>query len=165
MIQSRHAREVRKRAYEYAMYLYAHRTRLFYAEVRPMRSFPTPWLHLPRAATDCSESTAIILQASGAPTPYVIEKLGYTGTMLARLPHIRRWFARRGDLVCFKNAANPGGVHVVMLLQGCRWHRDPLVWSHGGPGVDLMPLSHMAYGFPGFEMVFLRAVPLRLRKP
>lgn len=135
-----------------------------YAEVRPMQSFLTPWGRIPAHPTDCSESTAMIAHASGAPTPYVTGSIaagfqGYTGTMLANLKHIPKVLTRRGDFAVFSNPDHPDGVHVVMLLQSGWWRRDPLVWSHGRPGVDVMPLSQMAAGFPGDTITYLQAVP------
>lgn len=152
---------VRSRAIAFANFLYIRRWQLPYAEVRPMRSFFTKWCQMPPAATDCSESTSMILGASGAPTPYVRDNQGYTGTQLATLPHIAFKETRRADLAVFVNPARPGGDHVVMLLEGGRRHSDPKVWSHGRPGVDIMPLSEMKRGFPGCAVVFLRSVPER----
>lgn len=150
---------VRYRACLFANFLTIRRARLPYAEVRPMRSFFTRWCSMPKAATDCSESTSMILGASGAPTPYVVNNAGYTGTQLATLPHIPFHETRRADLAVFVNPARPNGDHVVMLLQGGRRVSDPLVWSHGRPGVDVMRLSQMKAGFPGCAVVFLKSVP------
>jgi hypothetical protein len=156
------AAHVRKRMAQYMDFLHHRSSELGYAEVRPMRSFPTPFLHVPAHDTDCSESTAIITEASGAPTPYVSNDAGFTGTMLATLPRISLRKSRRGDLVVFVAPERPTGDHVVMLRNGGMFKADPLVWSHGGPGVDVMPLSHMKAGFPGHEAVVLRNVPPRL---
>jgi hypothetical protein len=129
-----------------------------------MRSFPTKYGKVPAHPTDCSESSALILQASGAPTPYVVKRQGYTGTMLATLPHISKRSTRRGDFAVFVNAQNPTGEHVVILLQGGRWHSDPLCFSHGSPGAYIWPLSTEHHYHESSSIVYLRAVPKRLRK-
>jgi cell wall-associated NlpC family hydrolase len=163
-IQTAKARRVRARAIAYANFLTKNAHAMPYAEVRPMRSINTPYMHVPEWPTDCSESTDIILKASGAPMPEIDVKAGsgYTGTDLADLLHIPLRRTRRADLVVFADAGSPSGHHVVMLLQSGRWHRDPLVWSHGRPGVDVMPLSQMKRGFPGSVAVCLRSVPAGL---
>jgi hypothetical protein len=54
---------------------------------------------------------------------------GYTGTMLAHLPHYsdaRK--ARRGALVVFGPAT---GEHVAMVIEPDPVHGDPLLFSHG----------------------------------
>lgn len=157
---------VRHKMCLYAMFLYARRQFLPYAEARPMRSFITRWCTLPKFPTDCSESTSMIADASGAPTPYVTGPpyAGFTGTQLAKLEHIPYSQTRRGDFAVFVHPARPNGDHVVMLLQGGRRHSDAQVWSHGRPGVDIMPLSRMKAGFPGCSVVFLRTVPERYTK-
>jgi hypothetical protein len=145
----------------FANFLFLRRARLGYQEVRPMRSFFTKWCRMPRAPLDCSESTSMIARASGAPTPYVVNMQGFTGTQLAHLPHIPLSASRRGDFVVFVHPDRPMGDHVVMLLEGGRRHADPRVWSHGRPGVDVMSLSQMVRGFPGHRVVVLRTVPER----
>lgn len=161
------AAAVRQRMVTYANYLYVHRSHLGYEEYRPMRSFQTAWCHLPEHDTDCSESLSMIAHASGAPTAYVTPSgggyAGYTGTMLAHLPHIGIHHARRGDFaVVGITSSTPGGQHVVMLLQRGLYHPDPIVWSHGAPGVDEMPLSQMLTGWPGEAYAILRSVPADL---
>lgn len=157
-------RIVRHRMCLFAEFLYARRSRLLYEQVRPMRSIKTRWCKFPPHPTDCSESTAMIAHASWAPTPYVKDGAGYTGTMLATLPHVAHSQSRRGDFVVFVSAEHPAGEHVVMLLQGGRRKVDPLVWSHGHNGVDVMPLSEMQAGFPGYRAVYLKTVPERYSK-
>ncbi len=157
-------RLVRHRMCLYAEFLHARASLMAYAEVRAMRSFHTKWMQLPQHATDCSESCAMIARASWAPTPYVQNDLGFTGTMLATLPHISFSQTRRADFAVFVHPDRPTGDHVVMFLQGGRRHADPMVWSHGSPGVHEMPLSDMQAGFPGHATVYLRSVPERYSK-
>jgi hypothetical protein len=147
-----------------ARYLYRNRARMGYAEVRPMLSFHTPAHTVPAHPTDCSESLSMVARIAGAPTPYVKDNFGFTGTMLATLPHISFSQTRRGDFAVYVAPERPGGDHVVMLMQGGRHRHNPVVWSHGRPGVDMMPLSEMTAGFPGREVVFLRTVPERYTK-
>ena len=149
----------RRRIVRYCAFLADHADRLGYAEVRPMRSFETPYMTVPAHDTDCSESSAMILHASGVRVPWVKDGAGYTGTALATLGHIPLRKSRRGDLAVFVSDAHPDGVHMVILTQGGMFHSDPMVWSHGRPGVDRMPLSQMRAGFPGDHTVILRGVP------
>ncbi len=159
LLQSLKAIGVRRRAIKYANWLTVNQKNMPYSETDPARS--EGWAHaklqtkIP-GAPDCSMSTGIILKAAGCPTPFMENGTEYTGTMLATLPHIPLSQTRRGDLVVFGAGT---GKHVVMLLQGGRWHADPIVWSHGRPGIDVMPLSEMEAGFPGDPVTFLRAVP------
>lgn len=157
-------RRARRAMCRYANYLYTQRAEMSYAEVRPMRSFHTPFMTVPAHATDCSESTALVARGAIAPTPYVVDDEGYTGTQLATLPHIPFSETRRGDFAVFVAPERPTGDHVVMLLQGGRRKSDPLVWSHGRPGVDVMPLSKMKAGFPDHKTVYLKTVPDRYSK-
>lgn len=168
MIQTRAARRVRRRMMGWVETLYAQRSRLGYAEYRPMRSFLTPHGSLPPHDTDCSEISSMIAHGSGAPTPYVTYSKtsgyqGYTGTMLAELKHIPRWQTRRGDFVVYVHPDRPGGDHVAVLTQGGLWHRDPTVFSHGGPGAWAGTVSQELSWHPGCHTVYLRAVPLGLR--
>jgi hypothetical protein len=164
MIQSRKARHVRARIVGYLDWLYLRRIHLGYAMARPMRSYPTRYEQLPEHDTDCSESSAIVLEASGAPPVFKVGPLCYTGTFLSQCKHIPKRFTRRGDAVVICTAAEPMGAHMVLLLQGGMWRRDPLVWSHGRPGADVMPLSQMLEGFPTrTRVVYLRTVPLNLK--
>jgi hypothetical protein len=158
-LQSLRARRVRARIIEFCDFLYTHRSQLPYDPVRPMRSFWTPFLTVPSHATDCSESSALILRACGAPTPFVAGLQGNTSTMLARLQRIPRRRARRGDLVVFEATAEHAA-HVVILQQG-GWRRDPLMFSHGMAGVFRSTLSAEASYHRGQPMVFLRSVPVR----
>lgn len=148
----------------FAEFLYARRARLLYQEFRAMRSIKTRWCKFPEFPTDCSESCSILARASWAPTPYEVNGLGFTGTMLATLPHIAHSQSRRGDFVVFVHPDRPSGDHVVMLLQGGRRKIDPLVWSHGQNGVMRIPLSEEHSFHPGTAAVYLKTVPERYSK-
>lgn len=162
--QTFRAYRVRRAMWNYGWILYDHaRTSLAYEQYRPMRSFLTPYGHLPAHATDCSESTSLIARASGAQTPWVTGDaqhgfLGYTGTMLAKLKKIPKVLARRGDFAVFVSHAEPTGEHVVMLMQSPWWRTDPLVWSHGTTGIQVWNLSTEAQYHPGCSIVFLQVV-------
>lgn len=161
MIQSRRARKVRARIAAYLDFLRRHASQLPYEEYRAMRSYPTAYMHVPSHPTDCSESSAVVLEASGAPTDFKVGALCYTGTFLSQLLHIPKYRSRRGDAVVICTAAYPEGAHMVLLLQGGLFHRDPLCFSHGRPGVDVMPISQMVAGFAATRVVYCRTVPTR----
>ena len=126
-----------------------------------MRSFPSALYQVPVHDTDCSELASIIAQAAGAPTPYVVDREGNTTTMLDKLPHIRKRHSRAGDFVVFSETTEHPA-HVVVLRQGGRWHSDPIVFSHGEPGVHVWPLSQEVRYHAGQPVHFLRSVPANI---
>jgi len=96
--------------------------RIHYGEVRPIplgRTLPL--------RTDCSGFVTVCYFLAGAPDPNGrdYDGAGYTGTMLAWLPHIGGADAKRGDLVVW--GAYPGR-HVAIVLEP---GDDPLLCSHG----------------------------------
>ena len=80
---------------------------------------------------DCSQSTTQIFRWAGVKDPNGLDyhHAGYTGTMLAHLPHYtdpKR--ARVGALIVF----GPGtGDHVAMVIHPDPEHGDPELFSHG----------------------------------
>lgn len=129
---------------------WAHQWRdlIHYAEDRPI---PFPRIKSLPLTTDCSGIVTIIAKWSGCPDPNGndYDGSGYTGTLLTHLPEIGIHQTWRGDLAIL----GPGtGDHVVMLLEGGARKSDPLVMSHGHPGIDdpsISPLSSMLRGFNG----------------
>lgn len=84
-----------------------------------------------RLMFDCSGSVTCLYKWCGVSDPNGLsfQHEGYTGTMLAHLPHYsdpKR--ARTGALVVF----GPGtGEHVAMVIHPDPVHGDPLLFSHG----------------------------------
>jgi hypothetical protein len=80
---------------------------------------------------DCSELTTELCRWAGLRDPNRLgySRPGYTGTMLATLPHYRQAVnAMTGALVVF----GPGtGEHVCMVLEPDHEHGDPLLFGHG----------------------------------
>src|SRR5713226_439418 len=120
--------DCRNKMVEYATWATRTHWGIHYAEVRPI-PVHIPVKHRP-FTTDCSGFITILAKWAGVPDPngrgYSGE--GFTGTLLAHLPHIpfdRTW---RGDLVVFGAGT---GQHVVMLMTGGVHGGDPWVASHG----------------------------------
>ncbi len=160
LTQSRRAKETRKRAVAIANGLVLRASDIHYAQTRPINYDFASALKRGSWTADCSGSTTSILKAAGAPDPNGrhYDGSGYTGTMLANLPHIPRRHARRGDLIVFDSSSD----HVVMLLEP-GWFPDPLVFSHGsevGPLKLRLSVEHAYHSTA--TLVFLRAIPLRL---
>jgi len=80
---------------------------------------------------DCSQSVTQIFKWAGVKDPngLAYRYAGYTGTMIAHLPHYSdARDARTGALVVF----GPGtGEHVAMVLEPDPHHGNPLLFSHG----------------------------------
>lgn len=116
-------------------YLLAHEPAVHYAQVRPMRTVHLTerqavlsLQHGPGLTMDCSEAVTCLCKWAGLHDPNRLgySGRGYTGTLLAGLPHYSDPSrAKVGALVVF----GPGsGDHVCMVQQP---GRDPLLWSHG----------------------------------
>lgn len=118
-------------------YLVQHNAKVHYAQRRPMA---TNVLHtladLKRAVgspagitMDCSESVTLICRLAELDDPNGnhYNGLGFTGTLLAKLPHyLKASAAEIGALAVF----GPGsGEHVCMVRTP---GADPLLFSHGG---------------------------------
>jgi hypothetical protein len=101
-----------------------------------------------RLMADCSEMATELLRwvGCGDPNGLGYRYAGYTGTMLAHLPHYsdpRQAFT--GALAVF----GPGtGRHVAIVYEPDPAHGDPLMASHGEPGFDLVRLSVIASSEP-----------------
>lgn len=119
-------------------YLLEHEPQVHYAQQRPMDTtrISEPILRAMLTAghgitMDCSEAVTALCKWAGLRDPNGLgyNGYGYTGTLLATLPHYtdpRR--ARVGALVVY----GPGtGEHVSMVLER---GSDPLLWSHGLEG-------------------------------
>lgn len=131
-------------------------TRWMYAETRPIPLARFKTRELP-ITTDCSGFVTGLFYAAGAPDPnhQGYDGEGYTGTMLDYLRAIAKSSLRFGDLIVFGSYP---GVHVVMVIEPGRspdW--DPVVLSHGRPGLDVMALSRMTLDFPGQPVTCLSA--------
>lgn len=87
---------------------------------------------------DCSQAVTQLCRWAGLKDPNGLAygHAGYTGTMLASLPHYSNpSSANIGALVVY----GPGtGDHVSMVLEP---GADPLLWSHGHTGLDVVRLS------------------------
>lgn len=91
-----------------------------------------------RITADCSEIATEVLRWIGCrdPNGLAYRYAGYTGTMLAHLPHYSNP-ADAGELALV--VFGPGaGEHVSMVLEP---GHDPLLQSHGRPGIDRWRLS------------------------
>lgn len=130
--------------------LYQHRSQLAYppqdlrgpADQATFRLTEQTLEHLLKAGgritADCSEMVTELLHWVGCADPNGLHYryAGYTGTMLAHLPHYTNpRGAGVGALVVF----GPGsGEHVSMVYEP---GADPLLQSHGRPGLDRWRLS------------------------
>lgn len=110
--------------------LIAHAPQVHYAERRPMQA--TKLAHPVYPLTmDCSESVTALCKWAGLKDPNGAhyDGTGYTGTLLANLPHYRDpRHAYIGALAVF----GPGsGDHVAMVLEPDHEHGNPVLFSHG----------------------------------
>lgn len=107
-----------------------------YAQIRPMR---TRYLTLSKLRTDlqhnipitmdCSESVTLICRLSGLKDPngMMYDGEGYTGDMLAHLPHFTNYDQlHKGSLIVYGTGT---GTHVVMVTEPNGV--NPEVYSHG----------------------------------
>ncbi len=100
--------------------------------------------------TDCSGLITAAFYAAGFPDPNGLHYSGegYTGTMMTHLTPIASWMRKPGDLIIFGYYP---GLHVVALLETTS--SDPLVFSHGHPGLpddpSTYPLSRFIDYFSG----------------
>jgi hypothetical protein len=78
---------------------------------------------------DCSQAVTLLCLVAGLDNPNGGNTDGYTGTLLAHLPHYRdARHANVGALVVF----GPGtGHHVAMVRRPDPKHGNPLLFSHG----------------------------------
>lgn len=146
-------------------FLYAHRSQLDYPhnDVRTVRD-ASSWLlteqqaeHLleigGRMQMDCSQTCAWVLKSVGC---WHWASPGYTGSHLDTLPvyHDARG-ADVGALAVF----GPGtGHHEAIVHTPDHEHGNPLMFSHGRPGADLVRLKDEAAGqasegYPGVRML------------
>jgi hypothetical protein len=125
----------------------AHEPLIHYAQMRPMRTAHYHEQELAdlfdavghTIAMDCSEGVTLLCRLAGLrdPNGAGYDGSGYTGTLLAHLPHYTKPSgADVGALVVFGPGA---GDHVAMVdTPGS----DPLLWSHGAEnGPRLVRLS------------------------
>lgn len=149
------ASDAQRAAMRYLMdVLLTHRNRVHYAEVRPMRSKNITNVYqlkqriaAPGGLTmDCSESVTLICKLAGLkdPNDQNYDGLGFTGTLLATLPHYEQaGGAKIGALCVF----GPGtGTHVAMVYER---GSDPLLFTHGEEGDP--SLHRLSWMRPGFE--------------
>jgi len=116
-------------------YLLGHEPHVHYAQIRPMRTVHLSETDMRRRldhggaiTMDCSESVTCLCKWSGLhdPNGHGYDGTGYTGTLLAHLPHYSDPSeAKTGALAVF--GPSPGD-HVCMVLEP---GHDPLLWSHG----------------------------------
>jgi hypothetical protein len=137
----------RKRLHGIMAKLIAHHTQLDYPlhDVRGKLDAETFALTWPQAVHrldnggrlmfDCSGCVTCICKWGGVkdPSGYAFKRAGYTGSLLAHLPHYtsaKR--ARVGALVVFGPAT---GEHVAMVYTADKANDDPLLFSHGARGL------------------------------
>jgi len=144
-----------------ANYLYEHRWSLGYSEVRPFRlrslATLTSLFAQGQGPTDydCSASIIEMYYLVGAQDPggYKFSGYGNTASMLGWLHHhyTEAHHALPGAIAIFNADRSPYYQHACMVIQS---GNDPLLFSHGRPGVDRQPLSWIQHGFSG-HTVFL----------
>lgn len=148
-----------------ADFLYANRAHLGYTQVRPLKFYTKVALEAKFKAGmvsefDCSGSVMEIFYMSGCkdPSGYDFDGYGNSVTMLERLKHYENPVdAHAGALVVFGANLPLGQQHVCMVWkQG----KDPTLFSHGEPGVSLIPLSEEIPEHPGAMVTFLDVSPL-----
>lgn len=127
---------------------------IHYAQVRPFPRYGRR--HLPMTL-DCSAFVTTLARWAGVPDPNgaSYNGTGFTGTLLTHLRHTSKRRTRRGDLVVFGGGT---GEHVVMLVQGGMFRRDPLIVSHGAENEpQIYPLSvERSFFGPGVQVRYLR---------
>lgn len=94
-----------------------------------------------RLTADCSEMVTELLRWVGCADPNGLNYhyAGYTGTMLAHLPHYSNAKAAGVGALC---VFGPGtGEHVSMVYEPDTARGNPLLASHGRPGFDFVRLN------------------------
>ncbi len=94
---------------------------------------------------DCSEFGSYALKLAGL---WHWSEPGWTGSHLTLLPHhyTDGKKAGIGALVVCGLKTNPSGKHEMIVHTPDPQHGDPLVASHGHPGLDLLRVSEIAQG-------------------
>jgi len=122
-------------------YLLEHEPQIHYAQIRPMRTvalseaqLDTLLNHGHGITMDCSEAVTCLCKWAGLHDPNGLgyDGSGFTGTMLAHLPHYSNPTAAGIGALCVYGP--PPGDHVAMVMQP---GDDPVMWSHGGEGGPL----------------------------
>lgn len=118
--------------------LISHELNVHYAEIRPMHTVKLSEAQMgaailghPGITMDCSEAVTCLCKWAGLDDPNGTHYngSGYTGTLLAHLPHYADpRNARVGGLAVIGRAP---GVHVVMVKEPDPVHGNPIVFSHG----------------------------------
>jgi hypothetical protein len=116
-------------------FLLAHEPQVHYAQIRPMRTVTMPEVVMLASlrrghgiTMDCSEAVTCLCKWARLrdPNGRGYNGTGFTGTLLAHLPHYTNpRSARVGALVVFGPST---GHHVCMVMAP---GDDPLLWSHG----------------------------------
>jgi hypothetical protein len=142
---------VREKIVENALWGVRHESQIHYEQSRPIDGIGHK--HKLPLRTDCSGFVTDCYNWAKAPDPNGLgyNGLGYTGTLLNHLQHIRRSEAEPGDLVVF----GPGTGHHVVVIVGDG--ADPEIVSHGQErGPMKMRLSEEA-AFQSPPLTFLRS--------
>lgn len=96
---------------------------------------------------DCSQSVTAIILAVGCRNPNGANIDGYTGTLLAHLPHYRQ--AKEAYPMALAVFGGGTGHHVVMVRHTDLVHGNPVVWSQGQESDPrYLSLSQEAAGQP-----------------
>jgi hypothetical protein len=101
---------------------------------------------------DCSEMFTLICHVVGAacPTGYTYESGdGNTATIAAHLSHhyANGKYAKPGAAILFDLGEPLDRQHIASVHIADPLHGDPVVFNHGAPGCQFMPLSWLAAGF------------------
>jgi hypothetical protein len=128
----------RKHLHALMAYTLTHEPQIHYAQTRPMRTvrlseaeLHTLLSHGHSVTMDCSEGVTCLCKWAGLrdPNGSHFDGYGYTGTLLAHLPHYTAASKAKVGALCVFGPA-PGD-HVAMVMEP---GRDPLMWSHGYEG-------------------------------
>lgn len=108
---------------------------------------------------DCSQTVQLVCHVAGWRSPsgtYAID--GYTGTMLAG--PCRHFSDARLAFLMSIVVFGPGtGVHTAFVIEPDHLHGNPLLGSHGGPGMDRVRLRDMSRYLPA-PVTFLSVLDL-----
>jgi hypothetical protein len=140
-------------------YTYAKRALIHYAQQRPMDCVKLTeaqlrtWFNAGRSISlDCSEGVTCLCKWAGLRDPNGLHYngQGYTGTLLAHLPHYRDPRKAKVGALCVFGPDD--GDHVAMVMEP---GHDPLMWSHGSERGPIKVRFSVEYGYHRPPATFL----------